>query len=148
MFALLGVSLLQPEELVARRLPGGADALGHWLQTLQAKLTKHYATAATLGCRSLTLAVGPNGPIDFWLAAEQTQPPVAEQAAIRELAAQVPCPSVTGGPIALTMVFSVGGEAPATAELAMPEAWRPIVETAGKPLSVDEILLRLQAARN
>ena len=148
MFALLGVTLLQPEQLIATRIPGGAGALGQWLQAIQASLTGHYAKSDVVGCRSLTLGLGPDGPIDFWLAAEREQPSVAEQAKVKELVAEVPAPVVTDGPVALALVFSVGADAPAEAQLAMPEAWRAIMHAAGKPLSVDEILARLQADRS
>jgi hypothetical protein len=148
MFALLGVTLLQPEQLIADRIPGGAGALGQWLQAIQASLSAHYATSDVVGCRSLTLGLGPEGPIDFWLAAEKEQPSVDEQAQVKELVAEVPAPVVTDGPVALALVFSVGADAPAEAQLAMPEAWRAVLHAAGKPLSVDEILTRLQADRS
>ncbi len=148
MFALLGVTLLQPEQLIAERIPGGASALGQWLQAIQASLSEHYAASNVVGCRSLTLGLGPEGPIDFWLAAEKEQPSVTEQAQVKELVAEVPAPVVTDGPVALALVFSVGADAPAEAQLAMPEAWRVVMQAAGKPLSVDEILARLQADRS
>ncbi len=148
MFALLGVTLLQPEQVIAGRMPGGASALGQWLQAIQASLSDLYANGEVVGCRSLTLGLGPEGPIDFWLAAEKEQPSVDEQARVRELVAQVPAPLVTDGPVALALVFSVGADAPAEAQLAMPDAWRAVMHNAGKSLSVDEILARLQADRS
>ncbi len=148
MFALLGVTLLQPEQVIADRMPGGAGALGQWLQAIQASLTEHYAKSDVVGCRSLTLGLGPDGPIDFWLAAEEQQPSVDEQAQIKELVAELPAPEVTYGPVALALVFSVGAAAPAEAQLAVPEAWRAVMHAADKPLSVDEILARLQADRS
>jgi len=148
MFALLGVTLLQPEQVIAGRMPGGASALGQWLEAIQASLSELYADTQLAGCRSLTLGLGPDGPIDFWLAAEKEQPSVDEQARVRELVAEVPAPVVTDGPIALALVFSVGADAPAEAQLTMPEAWRAVMQATGKPLSVEEILTRLQAERS
>lgn len=148
MFALLGMTLLQPEQVIAARMPGGASALGQWLQAIQASLTELYAASDVVGCRSLTLGLGPDGPIDFWLAAEKEQPSIDEQAQVKATVADVPAPVVTDGPVALALVFSVGAEAPAEAQLAMPEAWRAVRHAAGKSLSVEEILARLQADRS
>ena len=139
---------MQPEQVIAGRMPGGASALGQWLQAIQASLSELYANGQIVGCRSLTLGLGPDGPIDFWLAAEKEQPSIDEQAQVKELVADVPAPLVTDGPAALALVFSVGADAPAEAQLAMPDAWRAIMHAAGKPLSVDEILTRLQAERS
>jgi len=147
MFSLLGVTLLQPEQVISDRLPGGASALGQWLQGVQSALADYYGNAE-VGCRSLTLGVGPDGPIDFWLAAEKQTPPLNEQAEVRALAAEVPAPVVVGGPVLLAMVFSVGAGAPPEAQLTMPDAWRALAQNANEELSVEDIVLRLQAARN
>lgn len=147
MFALLGVTLLQPEQLIADRVPGGAGALGQWLQGIQAALADYYSERTEGGCRSLTLGIGPDGPINFWLAAEKEVLPLDEQAEVRALAAEVPAPLVNDGPVVLAMVFSIG-DAPPEAQLTLPDAWRAVTQGTAEPLSVEEIVLRLQATSN
>lgn len=148
MFALLGVTLLQPEQVVAERVPGGASALGQWLQGVQNALARYYAERKDGACRSLTLGIGPDGPINFWLAAEKEALPLDEQAEVRALAAEVPAPQVNDGPVVLAMVFSIGDSAPPEAQLTLPDAWRAVAQSSQQPLSVEEIVLRLQATPN
>jgi hypothetical protein len=148
MFSLLGVTFLQQEQVIAERMPGGAAALGSWLQAVQGVLAEHYADSTLSGCRSLTLAIGPDGPIDFWLTAEKEQLPVEEQGQVRALVAETTAPIVTDGPVVVALVFSIGHDAPAEAQLTMPDAWRAVAQAAGKPLSIEEIVLQLQASRS
>lgn len=148
MFALLGVTLLQPEQVIADRLPGGAGALGQWLQGVQAALARYYAERTEGGCRSLTLCIGPDGPINFWLAAEKETLPLDEQAEVRALAAEVPAPLVNDGPVVLALVYSVGRDAPPEAQLTLPDAWRAVTDASAEPLSVEQIVRRLAATIN
>jgi hypothetical protein len=148
MFALLGVTLLQPEQVIADRVPGGAGALGQWLQGIQTALARYYSERTEGGCRSLTLGIGPDGPINFWLAAEKEALPLDEQAEVRALAAEVPAPLVNDGPVVLALVYSIGNDAPPEAQLTLPDAWRAVSQGSEQPLSVEEIVLRLHATSN
>jgi len=148
MFALLGVTLLQPEQVISARVPGGAGALGEWLRGIQTALARYYAGRTEGGCRSLTLGIGPDGPINFWLAAEKEALPLDEQAEVRAIAAEVPAPRVDDGPVVLALVYSVGRDAPPEAQLTLPDAWRAVTQASSEPLSVEQIVLRLPAMSN
>ncbi len=148
MFKLHGVSLLQPEQLISERLPGGAEALGALLTDVQTGLEALYAGADAQGARSLCLALAPNGQFELWLSSEDDAASTDEQARVKNLATRLSAPPVVGGPVALALVFSVGSESPAEAQLTLPDEWRAVIQASDEPLNVEQIITRLWAITN
>jgi hypothetical protein len=148
MFNLLGVTLLQPESTISARLPGGAVALGSLVDALRGKLEGLYASDPTSGARSLFLALAPAGRLQLWLAAADGELTSEERARVEALAEHVSAPELVGGPVALTLVYSIGEEAPAEAQLTLPDEWRAVVEASDSDLSVEQILTRVWSLTN
>jgi hypothetical protein len=143
MFQLLGVTLLQPEHVVSARVPGGAEAIGSLLTSLQNLLRDRYDDSTTSGARTLSIALGPEQRMQLWLAADEGNLSSDEQNQLRELSAGVTPPEVRDGPVALALVFSIGTEPPPEAQLAMPDEWRAIVQASDTTLNVEQIITRL-----
>jgi hypothetical protein len=146
MFNLLGVTVLQPEHVISARLPGGAEAIGTLLTTIQELLRSRYDDTTVSGSRTLCIAVGPERRLQLWLAAPEDTPTSDEQTLLRELARHVSAPEVHEGPIALALVFAIGVEPPAEAQLALPDEWRAVVQASDTTLNVDQIITRLWAS--
>jgi len=146
MFQLLGVTLFQPEHVVSARVPGGAEAIGSLLTSLQDLLRARYDDSTTSGARTLSIALGPERRMQLWLAADEGSISNDEQNQLRELSARVSAPEVHDGPIALALVFSIGTEPPPEAQLAMPDEWRAIVQASDTTLNVEQIITRLWAS--
>jgi hypothetical protein len=143
MLKLLGVTLLQPEAIVSARVPNGAEGIGAVLTELQALLHAHYEDYVDSATRTLCVAFAPGRGIDVWLSTDEGTPSSSELRYVQELRGQVTAPEVKDGPVALAMVFSIGPEPPAEAELCLPDAWRAIIRASDTRLSVDQILMRL-----
>lgn len=143
MFNLLGVTLLQPESVVQARVPGGAAALSALIDELRAALVRIYDGQQDSGARSLCVALAPGGRFELWLTREDEPVSPEESAEVRNLAASLRPPTVLDGPVALALVFAVGAEAPAEAQLTVPEEWRDILRASDSSLSVEQILTRL-----
>jgi hypothetical protein len=146
MFKLLGVTLLQPEQVFSARLPGGADAIGSLLTAIQALLRDRYDDNTVSGARTLSIALGPERRMQLWLAADEGSVSADEQGQLRELSARVNVPEVQGGPVALALVFSIGAEPPPEAQLTLPDEWRAIVQASDTTLGVEQIITRLCAS--
>jgi hypothetical protein len=143
MLKLLGVTVLQPEQVIGARVPGGADAIGALLTSLQRILHDAYADTTEPGSRTLSIALAPNRRLELWLATDDETAITEEEARLRELAQGVDAPDVVDGPVALALVFAVGTEAPAEAQLTLPEPWRRIVQASDTVINVEQILTRL-----
>src|SRR5262245_41000148 len=141
MFHLQNITLLQPEHVIEPRLTGGSKALAQYLQAIQAALNAHYSPGVTNGPRTLTLAIGPGGRAQFWLASAATLPS-DEHRAVEGISAQLPTPAVEHGPVILALVYSVGATPLAQHQLSIPTEWKAIAMGTG-PLSVDEIVAKL-----
>ena len=144
MFHLQHITLLQPEEVIAPRLPGGSEALSEYLNGVQDALISHYATSESTGARSLFVALGPNAECQFWLVADPLLP--EEKVAVQDLARLVPPPAIHDGPVILALAYSMGAEPVPQEGLTMPTEWLAVVDSAGGPLEVDDIVLRLWAS--
>jgi hypothetical protein len=145
MFNLLGVSLLQPEHVVSARMPGGAGALGAFLTSIQDLLRARYDDSAPSASRTLCVAIGPQARLQLWLATATINdaPSADEQAVLRELATHIPVPEMHDGPIAIALVFAIGDEPPAEAELTIPDEWRAIIQASDTAPSVEQIITRI-----
>jgi hypothetical protein len=143
MFKLLGVTLLQPEHVTSARVPGGAEAIGSLLASIQELLRDRYDDNMASGSRTLSIALGPKRRIQLWLATDEDRISTDEQSQLRELSSRVVTPEVQDGPVALALVFSIGTEPPPEAQLALPDEWRAIVEASDTTLSVEQIITRL-----
>src|SRR4051794_29702586 len=108
MFQLLGVTLLQPEHVISARVPGGAEAIGALLTSLQNLLRERYDDSVGSAARTLSVALGPERRMQLWLAADEGGVSSDEQSQLRELSARVNAPEVRDGPVALALVFSIG----------------------------------------
>jgi hypothetical protein len=149
MFKLLGVTVLQPEHVIGARVPGGADAVGSLLTALQGVLSEAYAATTEPGSRTLSIAIAPKRQMQLWLATEEDDAATEdEQARIRELSLSVDAPEVRDGPVALALVFAIGTEAPAEAQLTLPDEWRRIVQASDTVINVEQILTRLWTNAN
>jgi hypothetical protein len=148
MFQLLGVTLLQPEHVISARVPGGAEAIGSLLTSLQNLLRERYDDSVDSAARTLSIALGPERRMQLWLAADDGGISSDEQSLLRELSARVNAPEVRDGPVALALVFSIGTEPPPEAQLAMPDEWRAIVQASDTTLNVEQIITRLWASSN
>jgi hypothetical protein len=146
MFNLLGVSLLQPEQVVVARMPGGAEALGALLSAVQDLLRSRYDDTAPSGSRTLCIAISPERRMQLWLAGHEETPSADEQALLRDLGARVPVPEVRDAPIALALVFAIGSEPPAEAELTLPDEWRDVIRASDTRPSVEQIISRLASS--
>lgn len=145
MFELLGVTLLQPEAVIAARLPGGAEALAGFVQDVKASLENVYAMESESGARTLTLALGAAGRLGFWISAGDDAVPAHEEERLAELN-QVTVPHVVDGPIALALVFRVGPEALADVQLTLPDAWQAVVRASDTALTPEQIIARIWAS--
>jgi hypothetical protein len=143
MFNLLGVSLLQPEHVISARMPGGAAALGGFLTAIQEVLRGRYDDSVPSASRTLCVAVGPERRMQLWLAAPDDAPSADEQALLRDLSTTLAVPEVTDGPIALALVFAIGDEPPAEAELTLPDEWRAVIQASDTAPHVEQIITRL-----
>jgi len=141
LFKLESVTLLQPEQLLGQRLPGGADALAGYLRRLQELLHRAYASGTASGARTLIAAVGPNGRQQVWLTPDGL--PDEEVAAVARLATTVEPPAVTGGPVVVALLYSVGSETGPHPGIVMPRSWTEIASGHAQGLTVDEIVLEL-----
>ncbi len=148
MFNLLGVTVLQPESTISARLPGGPSALSSLVDALRSELQQLYATHMESGARSLSLAVGPDGRLELWLASEDEQHSADERSRVHALASRLSPPLVLGGPVALALVYAVGPEAPAEAQLTLPNEWHAVLRASDSPLSVEQILTRVWSLTN
>jgi hypothetical protein len=148
MFKLLGVTLLQPEQVISDRIPGGAEAVGSLLASLQGLLRDRYDDSVVSGSRTLSIALGPERRMQLWLAADEGGVSSDEQNQLRELSARVSAPEVKHGPVALALVFSIGSEPPPEAQLTLPDEWRAIVQASDTTLSVEQIITRLWSSPN
>jgi len=148
MFRLLGVTLLQPEQVFSARLPGGAEAVGSLLAAIQALLRERYDDNPQSGARTLSIALGPDQRMQLWLAADEGGVSTDEEIQLRELSTRVNVPEVQGGPLALALVFSLGAEPPPEAQLTLPDEWRAIVQASDTSLNVEQIITRLWADPN
>jgi hypothetical protein len=148
MFQLLGVTLLQPEHVISARVPGGAEAIGALLTSLQNLLRERYDDSVTSAARTLSIALGPEHRMQLWLAADEGGISSDEQNQLRELSARVSAPEVRDGPVALALVFSIGREPPPEAQLVMPDEWRAIVQASDTTLNVEQIITRLWSSTN
>ena len=146
MFRLLGVTLLQPEQVFSARLPGGAEAIGTLLASIQALLKGRYDDNTISGARTLSIAIGPERRMQLWLAADEGAVSSDEQIQLRELSTRVSVPVVQGGPIALALVFSLGTEPPPEAQLTLPDEWRAIIQASDTSIGVEQIITRLWAS--
>lgn len=146
MFNLLGVTVLQPEHVVSARVPGGAEAIGALLTSIQELLRSRYDDTMASGSRTLCIALGPRRRLQLWLAAPEDTPTRDEQALLRELVSEVTAPEVQEGPVALALVFAIGVEPPAEAQLALPDEWRAVVQASDTTLNVEQIITRLWAS--
>jgi hypothetical protein len=146
MFQLLGVTLLQPEHVISARVPGGAEAIGSLLTSLQNLLRERYDDSVAPAARTLSIALGPERRMQLWLATDEGNISNDEQEQLRELSAQVSPLEVRDGPVALALVFSIGTEPPPEAQLAMPDEWRAIVQASDTTLNVEQIITRLWAS--
>jgi hypothetical protein len=145
MFHLQNITLLQPEHVIAPRLPGGSNTLGPYLQAIQAALTLHYSSGATGGPRTLVLAIGPGGRAQFWLASRD-ELPSDERLAVEGISTQVAPPTVANGPVILALVYSAGAIPTAQPQLSMPIEWQAVARRVNATLSVDEIVAQLWSA--
>lgn len=143
MFNLLGVTLLQPEAIISARLPGGASALGSLVDALRGGLEPLYGAGAPSGARSLSLALAPPHRLQLWLAAEDGELTTEERARVEGLAEHLSPPQVVGGVVALTLVYAVGVEAPAEAQLTLPDEWRAVIDASDSALNVEQVLTRV-----
>lgn len=143
MFNLLGVTLLQPESVVQARVPGGAAALSGLIDELRTRLVRIYDGQEGSGSRSLCVALAPAGNVELWLARDDEPIAPEESAEVRNLAIGLEPPTVLDGPVALALVFAIGTEAPAEAQLTLPEEWHEILRASDSSLSVEQILTRL-----
>jgi hypothetical protein len=146
MFNLLGVTLLQPETILAARMPGGAEVLGLFVSTLKEVLRDQYDDVIASGARTLCVALAPGPRFQIWLAASEDESCGDEQLALQRACSELAAPRVVDGPVALALVFSVGSEPPAEAQLTLPDEWRAIVQASDTTLSVEQIITRLWAS--
>ena len=128
------------------RLSGGSDALSAYLKGVQDVLTSHYATSENTGARSLIIAIGPNARCQFWLVAGSLSP--EEKEVVQDFSRLVQPPAIHEGPVILALAYSVGAEPIPPQELTMPTEWLAVADSAGGPLSVDDIVLKLWATRS
>lgn len=146
MFNLLGVSLLQPEAILNQRLPGGATVLGSFVSTLKELLREQYDDVIASGARTLCVALAPGQRFQVWLASDDNESCSDEQAAFASACEELTAPRVVDGPIALALVFSIGSQPPAEAQLTFPDEWRAVIEASDTAPSVEQILTRLWAS--
>ena len=144
MFELLGVTLLQPEALIAARLPGGAEALAAFVQAVKTSLEQVYARHTESGARTLIIALDGGRPLSFWVSAADDALPHEEEERLAALNTVV-VPEVVDGPIALALVFRIGADAVAEVQLTLPEAWQAVVRASDTALTPEQIVTRLWA---
>ena len=142
MFKLLGVTLLQPENVTIARIPGGAAAIASLLSSVQELLRERYDDNIAIGSRTLSIALGPERRIQLWLA-DEGDISSDELSQLRDLSTRVIPPEVRDGPVALALVFSIGTEPPPEAQLALPDEWRAVMQASDTTLSVEQIITRL-----
>jgi hypothetical protein len=104
-------------------------------------LAAHYGATEAPGERALFIAVGPHFKCQLWLAGRSLLP--GEQPAVEALAIAADPPAVQAGPVAVALIYTVGAASSSPEELTVPEAWRAVVEQAGRPLDIDDIILAL-----
>ena len=143
MFELLGVTLLQPEAVIAARVPGGAEAISSLVTDVLAALQSVYVAQQGSGARTLTMALGAAGRLGFWLSAGEDAVPAHEQRQLAEQTAALRAPEVVEGPVALALVFRIGPDAPADVQLTLPDAWHAIVQASDTALTPEQIITRL-----
>jgi hypothetical protein len=97
--------------------------------------------APTSGTPGPATAVGPDGRQQLWLTPDGL--PDEEVAAVTKLATTVEPPSVTGGPVIVALLYSVGSEAGPHPGIEMPRSWTAIASAHEQGLTVDEIVLEL-----
>jgi hypothetical protein len=141
MFSVLNITLLQPEEDLAARLDGDARELSAYLSAAQEALRVHYADTEAEGDRALFVAVGPRFKHQFWLAGTSFLP--GEKAAVEALTVATDPPAVQSGPVALALIYTISKTPGTRQELMVPEQWRAVVESAGYPLGIDDVILAL-----
>jgi hypothetical protein len=146
-FHLESITLLQAEEVVGVRVPGGSDELGGYLLAVRSLVANYYSSTQVAGPRALLIAAGPGGRVQFWLAAPDALSE-EERARVHHLASAIPGPAVVEGPIALALVYSVGPTPVPQAGPTLPVEWQTIVRNNGGPLAVEAIVERLWAAQN
>lgn len=84
----------------------------------------------------LFVAIGPPRRLGFWLSSADDVVPEAEEAGLAALSA-VAAPEVVDGPVAFALVFRIGAEAIAEAQLTLPEAWQAVVRASDTALTPD-----------
>jgi len=142
MFHVQNVTLLQPEDVMQPRLPGGANALAAYFKAIELALNEHYSAGSVSGPRTLVLAVGPGGRAQFWLASPDALS-ADERDAVEGISARLTPPVVVDGPVILAVTYSVGVNRIAQQGLTMPSEWQAVVARTGGPLSVDEVVAQL-----
>jgi hypothetical protein len=146
MFNLLGVTLLQPEAILAQRMPESATVLGAFLSTLKEVLREQYDNVIASGSRTLCVALAPGPRLQVWLAAGEDESCAEELAKLERSCLELTAPKVVDGPVALALVFAIGSEPPPEAELTLPDEWRDIVRASDTTLSVEQIITRVWAS--
>lgn len=138
MFNLQNVTLLQPEEVLAPRLPNGSDDLAAYLGSVREALGSYYASTTAPGSRTLFIAVGPRAKCQFWLSGAALLS--GEQAAVEALAHETTPPEVQIGPVVLALVYTVGGQSSVVEELTTPPQWQTVIQEAGRSLTIDDVI--------
>jgi hypothetical protein len=140
----LDIVLLEPGPLIEQRVEGGADGLADYLKRLGAATTEamraHPQQLPVAGF--IVVAARPGGQTRTWF---DFKPPLmpATAAALGEAVDRVEPTPVRSGEVVFALRVSLWGGAPPASVVPVPPEWREAGKSAGKRLTVDELVDRL-----
>jgi hypothetical protein len=137
---LQSVTLYQPEGVIESRLPDDVDALSEFIQRLVAAVSLEFANDGPTS-RVLVVALTPDR-CAFWILLPDGAADERPNADAR--LSSVTRPRVVGGPVAFGLILHHDEDFPSTGGPPVPHEWADVAREAGSPLSVDEILTKLQ----
>src|SRR5215813_11088305 len=136
---LQSVTLYQPEDVVASRLPDGVNALSEFIQRLVALVSLEFANDGPTS-RALVVALTPDR-CAFWLLLPNGTADARPR--VNASLSSVTRPPVVGGSVAFALILRHREDFPATGGPPVPDEWANVALEAGTPLGVDEILTAL-----
>lgn len=137
-----GISLLQPDAIVGARV-ASADALAAYMKALESAAIAYFATLPPNTPRAgyLTVAVKPVRASNVWVVFDPPLSTAESDELVRRLRA-VPPMEATGGPVVFALKVSADGAPEPTGTVPRIADWTQAAKDAGKPLTVDEVVLR------
>ena len=136
---LQSVTLYQPEDVIASRLPDAANALSEFIKRLVASMSLEFANEGATS-RALVVALTPDR-CAFWILLPSGT--ADDRPGVNARLSSVTRPRVVGGPVAFALLLRHREDFPPTGGPPVPDEWTNVVREAGTPLTVDEILTAL-----